>query len=123
MKFSSGHFYSSEDSDTTTAVEERSGSANASNEVAERIVQNTRGSCFNENVKDLFLRNICLKSGRSRAFNQEKYNDYCMILRDGYGGKIYSLTKLKRENYLRYLEGTSFSKRNFISKKGTFSSL
>lgn len=55
MKFSSGHFYSSEDSDTTTAVEEHSGSAIASNEVAESIDQNTRGSCFNENVKDLFF--------------------------------------------------------------------
>lgn len=42
-----------------------------------------------------------MQSGRSRAFNQEKYDDYCMILRDGYAGKIYSLTKLKRENYLR----------------------
>lgn len=68
---------------------------------AERTDTNTGGRCFDDVVLTEFLRYMNLKSSRSSAFNREKYDHYCSILRsDGFTLQRLSLRKRAKDNYV-----------------------
>lgn len=69
--------------------------------IPERTDTNSGGICFDENVLAEFLKYMNLKGSRSSAFDREKYDEYCSILRlGGFTQQRQSLKKRAKDNYV-----------------------